>query len=241
MGRIDMNVGIAIGENHRFELREALLVYTENRNATFITRHAVTLRTDGPPTLGPAQPLTVAFVESLVRSLGGETNAEVLPENVLTRTERMICWWTPVQRRQMFYENSEGKAAALNGRTFPQPPLVWRVADGELKVRALVENKRPTASTQFAVAPFWNLSESGQVCTGSMRRPAGASVSTIVEWEKGFYESAFTHANIGRITRHTGGFEGLWSSLRDKWATFPAESLIVLPQTLAQFVLNERY
>ncbi|MDX6458584.1 MAG: hypothetical protein QOE55_2281, partial [Acidobacteriaceae bacterium] len=29
-----MNVGIAIGENHRFELREALLVYAENRNAT---------------------------------------------------------------------------------------------------------------------------------------------------------------------------------------------------------------
>jgi hypothetical protein len=53
-------------------------------------------------------------------------------------------------------------AAALNGRIFPQPPLVWRVADGELKVRALLENKRPSSITQLAVAPFWNLSESGQ-------------------------------------------------------------------------------
>jgi hypothetical protein len=51
----------------------------------------------------------------------------------------------------MFYENSEGKAAALNGRVFPQPPLVWRVADGELKVRALLENKRPSGSMQLAV------------------------------------------------------------------------------------------
>jgi PRTRC genetic system protein B len=236
-----MNVAIAIGENHSFELREALLVYTENRNATFITRHAVTIQTDGPPTLGPARPLTFAFLESLVRSLGGETNAEVLPENVLARTERMLCWWSPVQPRQMFYENAEGKAAALNGRIFPQPPLVWRVADGELKVRALLENKRPSSSTQLAVAPFWNLSESGQVCTGSMRRPAGASVSTIAEWEKGFYESAFTHANVGRITRHAGGFEGLWSGLADKRKPFPMDSLIVLPQTLAQFVRNERY
>jgi PRTRC genetic system protein B len=236
-----MNVAIAIGENHRFELSEALLVYAENRNSTFITRHAVSLRTDGPPTLGPAQPLTVAFVESLVRSLGGETNAEVLPENVLARTERMLCWWSPTQLRQMFYENSEGKAAALNGRVFPQPPLVWRVADGELKIRALMENKRPIASTQLAVAPFWNLSESGEVCTGSMRRPAGASVSSIPEWEKGFYESAFTHANIGRITRHAGGFERLWSSLAGKRKHFPMDSLIVLPQTLAQFVRNERY
>jgi hypothetical protein len=105
-----MNVAIAIGENHRFELREALLVYAENRNATFITSHTVALHHDAPPTLGPAQPLTTAFVESLVRSLGGETNAEVLPENVLARTERVLCWWSPAQPRQMFYENSEGKA-----------------------------------------------------------------------------------------------------------------------------------
>jgi PRTRC genetic system protein B len=195
-----MNVGIAIGENHCFELREALLVYTENRNATFITRHAVALHHDAPPTLGPAQPLTVGFVESLVRSLGGETNAEVLPENVLARTERMLCWWTPAQPRQMFYENSEGKAAALNGRIFPQPPLVWRVADGELNVRALLQNKRPTATTQLAVAPFWNVSESGQVCTGSMRRPAGASVSTIAEWEKGFYESGLSSITYSMLS-----------------------------------------
>jgi PRTRC genetic system protein B len=110
-----------------------------------------------------------------------------------------------------------------------------------LKVRALLENKRPSSSTQLAVAPFWNLSESGQVCTGSMCRPAGASVSSIPEWEKGFYESAFTHANIGRITRHAGGFEGLWSSLADKRKCFPVDSLVVLPQTLVQLVRDERY
>jgi PRTRC genetic system protein B len=199
------------------------------------------LHHDAPPTLGPAQPLTTAFVESLVRSLGGETTAEVLPEKVLARTDRMLCWWSAAQPRQMFYENAEGKAAALNGRIFPQPPLVWRVADGELKVRALLENKRPSSSTQLAVAPFWNLSESGQVCTGSMRRPAGASVSSIPEWEKGFYESAFTHANFGRITRHAGGFERLWSSLAGKQKCFPVDSLIVLPQTLVQLVRDERY
>jgi hypothetical protein len=70
-----MEVGIAIGETHRFELREALLIYTENRNGAFITRHAVTAQEAGPPILGPAQPLTMAFVESLVRSIGGEARA----------------------------------------------------------------------------------------------------------------------------------------------------------------------
>jgi PRTRC genetic system protein B len=154
-----MDVGIAIGENHRFELHEALLVYRSTNNRTFITRHDVTAQEDGPPMLGAAHPLTTAFVKSLVRSLGGETDAEVLPDNVLARTERVLCWWTQAQRRQMFYESAEGKCAALNGGMFSQPPLVWRAADGQLKVRALVENQRPAAGTKLAVAPYWNLSD----------------------------------------------------------------------------------
>jgi len=231
-----MDVAIAIGENHRFELREALLIYCENRNAAFITRHQVLKNSSGTPSLGPAQPLTVSFVEELTRSLAGRTEAEILPENILVKTDRMIAWWTPRQKRQMFYENAENKAEALNGRVFPQPPLVWRASDGELKIRALKENRRPGAETKLSVAPFWNLSDDGTLCTGSMRRPAGSSVATVPLWERGFYESAFTHANVGRLTRHAGGFEGLWSGLAGKRIPFPADTLIELPETLQQFV-----
>ncbi|MGC1297592.1 MAG: PRTRC system protein B, partial [Alloacidobacterium sp.] len=172
--------------------------------------------------------------------LGGGVAAEVFPEKILAKSDRMIAWWTPGQRRQMFYQHSEGKAADLNGRIFPQPPLVWRVADGQLKIRALTENKRPGATTKLAVAPYWNLSDYGTVCTGSMRRSESASVAAISDWERGFYESAFTHANVGRLTRHKDGFEGLWSGLTGKRKLFPLETLIVLPQTLAQFVRDER-
>jgi len=170
-----MQVQIAIGENHRFELREALLVYYGNQT-TFITKHEVTTQQNAAPTLGPAEPLTVAFVESLVRSLGGGAAAEVFPENILAKSDRMIAWWTPAQRRQMFYQHSEGKAVDLNGRIFPQPPLVWRVADGQLKIRALTENKRPGAKTKLAVAPYWNLSDSGTSaqdrCGGQRTHPS---------------------------------------------------------------------
>ena len=131
-----MQVHVSIGENHRFELREALLVYGD-RQRSFVTRHQVTLHKNAPPTLEPAQPLTLGFLESLVRSLSGPSSAEVLPENVLAKGDRMIVWWTAVCRRQMFYENAEQKATSLNGRTFPQPALVWRVENGDLKIRAL--------------------------------------------------------------------------------------------------------
>jgi PRTRC genetic system protein B len=130
--------------------------------------------------------------------------------------------------------------ADLNGGVFPQPPLVWKVSNGELGIRALSVNKRPQAATTLAVAPFWNLSDDGCVCTGTMRRPESATAAAILAWERGFYESAFTHANVGHITRHEGGFEGLWESLKGKRRRFPAEMLIQLPQTLEQFVRGER-
>jgi hypothetical protein len=91
-----MQVQIAIGENHRFELREALLVYYGNQT-TFVTKHEVTPQQNASPTLGPAQPLTVAFVESLVRSLGGGAVAEVFPENILAKSDRMVGWWTTLE------------------------------------------------------------------------------------------------------------------------------------------------
>jgi PRTRC genetic system protein B len=175
-----------------------------------------------------------------MRSLGGAVQAEVLSENILAKGDRLIVWWTPEQRRQMFYQSAEGKMADLNGAVFPQPPLVWKVANGELSIRALVKNKRPEATTTLAVAPFWNLSDDGRVCTGTMRRPESATAAAIPAWERGFYESAFTHANVGRLTRHEGGFEGLWESLKGKRRRFPSESLIQLPQTLEQFVRGER-
>jgi hypothetical protein len=65
-----VQVHISIGENHCFELREALMIYGD-RQRSFVTRHAVTHQNQGPPTLEPAQPLTLAFLESLARSRPG--------------------------------------------------------------------------------------------------------------------------------------------------------------------------
>ena len=160
----------------------------------------------------------------------------MLPENVLAKSDRMIAWWTPRRIRRMFFENAEGKAEQLNGKMFPQPALVWRVAQGDLKVRALCENKRPNAKTTLAVAPFWNLSDDGRVCLGTMRSPESVSATSIAGWEQGFYESAFTHANVGRLTRREGGHDALWGELAGKRRLFPTDALIRLPQTLTEFI-----
>ena len=230
-----MKVEIAIGEMHRFELRDALLIYRENRRS-FITWHTVTAQHQGPPLLGPAQPLTTAFVEDLAESLSGGAVAEFLPENVLAKSDRMIAWWTPRRVRRMFFENAGGKAQQLNGKLLPQPPLVWKVTHGDLRVRALRENKRPNVKTTLAVAPFWNLSDDGRVCPGTMRSPESVSVASIEAWERGFYESAFTHANVGRLTRFEGGHDALWAKVGRSRRPFPTDALIRLPEMLTQFI-----
>jgi len=51
-GRSAMQVHLSIGENHRFELHEALLIYRD-RQSSFITRHDVIASKNAPPTLGP--------------------------------------------------------------------------------------------------------------------------------------------------------------------------------------------
>jgi PRTRC genetic system protein B len=234
-----MQIDTAIGENYHFALHEALLIYRTG-TTSFVTRHDVNKQKDMPPVLGPAQPLTVSFIDSLVRSVRGNVKAEILPEHILAKSDRMIAWWTAQRRRVMFYKNSEGKAKELNGKVFPQPPLVWLVLDGSLHIRALVDNKRPDANTKLAVAPFWNLSSDGGVCAGSMRRPKSPSVTAIATWEQGFYESNFTHSNVGRLTRHKDGFNGLWTALAGKRHKFPSEALILLPETLSQFVVGGR-
>jgi hypothetical protein len=68
-----------------------------------------------------------------------------------------------------------------------------------------------------------------------MRAPGVSAVSSIQQWERSFYESEFTHGNVGRITRHAKGFEGLWRDLAGK-DEFPIDLLIELSETVAEFI-----
>jgi len=157
----------------------------------------------------------------------------------------MIAWWTPAQRRQMFYQNSEGKASNLNGRLFLQPPLVLAGScDGQLKIRALTQNKRPEAKkTKARLSRPTGISRTAAtVCTGSMRRPEkrirrghfrlGTGASTRVP---------LPMPTSVAFTRYKGGFEGRWSGLTGKRRLFPFwRPWSSFPRPLAQFVSRRK-
>jgi PRTRC genetic system protein B len=231
-----VNVHLAIGTNHHFVLRNALLIYQSN-DAAFVTRHDVKNAKEDQPTLGPAQALTLDFLKTLMEGLGRKADITVLPENVLAHTDEMVAWWTPATHRPMFFEDADRKMAAISARIFPHPPLVLVVNRQSLFVRALAESRRPAADTPVFAAPYWNVYDTGNVCLGSMRTPENADLSSIEAWERGFFESAFTHASGAvRLTTHKKGFEGMWKELVGSIKPFPAQYLVPTKETLQQYL-----
>jgi PRTRC genetic system protein B len=237
---------VALSTTTSFELREALLVYRSDRSyssssnqgpSTFVTKHPVKTTREGAPSLGPGAPIEKGDVFSLIQQLRGSIPVEFLPANVLVRTQESVVWWTPSAIRPMFYSKEKGvELAQLSGKRFPQPPLLFRAQARHMDVRALARDERPTLNTPLFRAPYWNVSDSGDVCLGSTKVPREASVDSLAKWEHAFFESEFTHANgSSKLCEHPGGFIGLWKSLIGK-KRFPSECLANANQTLGKFI-----
>jgi hypothetical protein len=62
------------------------------------------------------------------------------------------------------------------------------------------------------------------------------SCSVIEEWERGFFESAFTHpSGAVRLTSYKGGIIPMWESVLGGNA-FPGQHLVPAHETLLQFI-----
>src|SRR5262249_44383962 len=156
--------------------------------------------------------------------------------NVLARTPELIAWWSPAQRRLMFFGGGNTEATKLNGKMYPHPPLVFMINERELFVQALAENCRPKSNTRLRNAPYWNTDAQGRVSLGSMRVPEEVSVSTTSRWEHAYFQSEFTHpSGAVRLTTHPGGFLRLWSGLVER-QRFPVRFLVDSGQTLQKFI-----
>jgi PRTRC genetic system protein B len=151
-----VNVHLAIGTNHHFVLRDALLIYEES-GAAFVTRHEIKIDQSKQPTLGPAQALTPKFLKTLLEGLGRKTKVAVLPERVVAHTDEMVAWWSPATHRAMFFDDAERKMSVISGKTFPHPALMFIASKQSLFVRALAKNERPAAATPLYNAPYLNV------------------------------------------------------------------------------------
>src|SRR5882762_8075607 len=180
-----MEAHVRIGNNRIFTLKQAVLLYQEG-SRTFATLHEVKIRPDQAPYLCAGQSVTTGFLETLAKGLGASMEAEVLPEHVLARTPELIAWWSRAQPRLMFFGDGNAEAKRLNGKMYPHPALVFMIHGQELFVRALAQDRHPTADTRLKNAPYWNTYAHGRVCLGSMRVPDEISAGSLCGWENAF-------------------------------------------------------
>lgn len=207
----------------------------------FVTIHDV-IHQDGEARLSSAQLLTPPVLRALVTSLMPTAALEVLPEHVIARGPETLVWWCPAQARTMFFTDRGRDAGlrGLNGKIYPQPPLLFKSSSNHLWIRALSRNKRPDPQTKICMAPYWNCYDNASVCTGSMKVPqAKAIAETMREWETAFFSSEFSHAaGVAKHTRYRGGVLAMWKSLQGK-KPFPTRYLVPLDETVEQFVSSD--
>ena len=231
-----MQAYVGIGANCEFKLSEAVLVYRAGAGGAFASLHRVKQVDGGVPYLAPGEPLTTAFVRTLAQGLGAQVKPEVFPENILARTPDLLVWWSPPQRRVMFFGGTDQEARKINGLVFPHPALVFKVVGKDLFVRALATTSRPAPDTPLKIAPYWNTDSRGLVCAGSMRVPETSDVASTSAFEAAYFQSEFTHAaGAVRLSSHPGGFIGLWRGLVGR-KRFPAQYLTDAGETLQEFV-----
>ncbi len=233
-----MDHSVQLGRDVAYKLDAALLIYRADGHGlgrAFVTHHPIKYA-DGRPYVGEAQPLGTSFLGSLSKDLGQWVPVEIFPANVLVRTMDCIVWWTPPAVRPMFFRGEPGSLASrLNGQMFPHPALVFKVHGQQLSVRALASGDRPVGETPLQAAPYWNVSEDGVCCCGTMRMPERSGVDSLPGWERGFFDSNFTHAlGAARLCRFPGGLLAMWETLIGK-SKFPPRYLADARQTLRGF------
>ena len=114
----------------------------------------------------------------------------------------------------MFFGDGNEDTTELNGQMYPHPGLMFMINGRELFVRALAENRRPTADTSLKNAAYWNTDEHGRRLSRKHASSRRSKRWLPIGWENAYFASEFTHpSGAVRLTTHPGGFLGLWSSL----------------------------
>lgn len=207
-----------------------------SKQVTFASVHDIQnvgSKTKPNPQIMPGTPVTNEALIDLMTALSQKLalSTELLPENVLSFSPSHLVWWTPAQKRRVFFNNKElGKKSSIT----PHPPLLFMIHNRTWFVFSLKENKRPDKNTMLFHAPYFNVYDDASICIGSAAIPNRLTTTSIPEWERAFFESEFTHVN-GRIKKasYPRGEYAMWKDLlTGELKEFPIEHLVSTKMTL---------
>ena len=147
--------------------------------------------------LGPAKPVSHAFVSSLA-DMFGTTGRSIphgnVPSNMLyidTRTENYV-WYNPPQRRMMYFND----VIPLKDQEYNMPGFIYVVNKDKLRVFSF-KGKKPNAKSRLIHAPAFNTTD-GRVCLGGAAgdagKPSDLTWNNFLKWWEGkFWNSINSH------------------------------------------------
>lgn len=240
-------VSIEARDPEQWRLAHAVLVYEGQGNSVYATRHPVVRGAQGLA-LGAGAPATRSACSDLARALGAaSTLSGFTPENLVYMGAQSVIWWRPPGQARMFFDTRRGpggdqlddnqaaKAIGHRGGVTPQPGLVFAITGRKWFVYALADDERPGPRTSLLRAPYFNVWESGEICTGTTPLPDTLSTGALDGYERAFFGSNFTHPNVKQLVRHPGGVYAFWrAGLDGVWGKkFPVKALVPAKLTLA--------
>ncbi|WP_331708752.1 PRTRC system protein B [Pandoraea sputorum] len=214
--------------------RSAIVMYRDDGNAhAYATHHPIHITNDVPH-LGPGTALNHDHLADFAAVAQKQAAyAGFVPERLVYTQPNLIAWWRPAEKRHVWFATRDaiGERAGVT----EHPPLLFAATHRGWYVFALGKNTRPTPDSALYTAPYYNVWQSGMICTGNAQTPKSATPESIKGYEDAFFRSRFTHTNQPKLTKRKGGAAKLWLDLLDG-AAFPMSSLIPAGETLASAI-----
>jgi len=237
--------------NEQYQPVKALLIYqsveqkSENyeRQPTEIYVESYDIGKQGNPI--NAHPLSVKEMIALSELLQATQELKnnflqckgVLPSNLIyvnTQNNGYAVWHTPPQEVSLFFTDSlsipSGKAKI--------PALLWKATKESVQVFAIKGKAKPTGKSPLYYAPFFNLSQDGRVCMGTVNINIDRQTCLedfMAQWESYFFNSYFTHT-LGNHRHCKGNIVQLWQEQAETGRDFPQDELIKNGRTLKDLI-----
>jgi PRTRC genetic system protein B len=163
----------------------------------------------------------------------------LMPDTVLhinsVPGEELVIWYTPQRMTADLYFS---KALGIPSGRGMLPGLIWYANRSSLRIFAFAGKGRPNEKTALCYAPFFNISEGGSVCMGTVNTEISNSATLqqfMQAWQNFFFNSYFSHLMNGH-NPITGNVVQLWENLIGTDKPFPVEVLRKSSKTLRSLV-----
>ena len=233
-----MNVNV-VTTNAEYRATRAVILYSGNGKGQYVSVHNIAQMENAELTIEAGVPATTSALLQLFGDL--DPSRRLTPEffdgSILSRGPNWMVWWVKPQVRRVWFTGEVKGSAEV-----PNPGLVFAVTEGAWSVFAIRTSTRPKPGTRLYQAPYFNVWDSGAICSGNVKRPEGEKEWLPKEWEDLFFRSYFSHPNVherDRLVKYKGGPLGFWKDqLKGKFAKFPNEVLVPIEATVADLLVS---